>query len=139
MVLVSNPKYTWITAFIVIALVVALYLSLDTFPDFTNENVPQSKTASRALWMCLTVLLITTLGVEFNRICGGLGDKISEQAETDLLTGLKNRRSVKRFLQTAIDRSKSKHSSLKVMMLDLDRFKIIKDTYGPFRGDKYLK
>lgn len=49
--LVSNAKYTWITAFIVIALVVALYLSLDTFPNFINENVPQSKTASRALWM----------------------------------------------------------------------------------------
>jgi hypothetical protein len=47
--LVSNAKYIWITAFIVIALVVALYLSLDTFPDFTNENVPQSRTASRAL------------------------------------------------------------------------------------------
>ncbi len=63
-----------------------LKLSFGFFPDFTYENVLQNKTASRALWLCLAVLLSTTLGVQFNRIYGALGDKMSEQAETDLLT-----------------------------------------------------
>lgn len=137
--LVSNAKYTWITAFIVIVLVIGMYFSIGVFPDFTNEIVPQSKTASRALWLCLAVLLMTTLGVEFNRIYGALGDKISEQAETDLLTGLKNRRSVMSFLQTAIDQAKSKNGHLSVMMIDLDHFKVINDTYGHLAGDLCLK
>ncbi|MFQ3207975.1 MAG: diguanylate cyclase (GGDEF)-like protein [Glaciecola sp.] len=137
--LVSNAKYTWITAFIVIVLVIGMYFSIGIFPDFTNEIVPQSKTASRALWLCLAVLLMTTLGVEFNRIYGALGNKISEQAETDLLTGLKNRRSVMGFLQTAIDQANSESSHLSVMMIDLDHFKTINDTYGHLAGDKCLK
>jgi diguanylate cyclase (GGDEF)-like protein len=137
--LVSNAKHTWITAFIVIVLVIGLYFSIGISPDFTNEIVPQSKTASRALWLCLSVSLSTMLGVQFNRVYGALGDKISEQAETDLLTGLKNRRSVMSFLQTAIDQAKSKNGQLSVMMIDLDHFKVINDTYGHLAGDLCLK
>jgi diguanylate cyclase (GGDEF)-like protein len=137
--LVSNARYTWITAFIVIILVIGLYLSVGVFPDFTNENVPQSKTASRAIWLCLSVLLITKLGVEFNRIYGALGDKISEQAEIDLLTGLKNRRSVMSFLQAAVDQTKIENGLLSVMMIDLDHFKTVNDQYGHLAGDLCLK
>jgi diguanylate cyclase (GGDEF)-like protein len=137
--LVSNAKYTWITALIVIFLVIGLHLCIGIFPDYTYENVPQSKTASRAIWLCLSVFFSTALGVEFNRIYGALGDKISEQAETDLLTGLKNRRSVMSFLQTAVDQAKNKNSQLSVMMIDLDHFKVINDTYGHLAGDLCLK
>jgi diguanylate cyclase (GGDEF)-like protein len=119
--------------------VIDLHLCVGVFPDYTYENVPQNKTASRAIWLCLSVFFSTTLGVEFNRIYGALGDKISQQAETYLLTGLKNRRSVMSFLQTAIDQAKSKNSQLIVMMIDLDYFKIINDTYGHLLGDLYLK
>ena len=121
--LVGNAKYTWITAFIVIVLIIGLYFSVGVFPDLTIENVPQNKTASSAIWLCLSVFLSTTLGVEFNRIYGALGDKISEQAETDLLTDLKNRRSVMSFLQIAIDQAKRKNCQLSVMMIDLEHFK----------------
>jgi diguanylate cyclase (GGDEF)-like protein len=137
--LVSNAKYTWITGFMVIMVVIGLYMGADFFPNFTYENVPQNKTASRALWLCLAALMSTKLGVEFNRIYGALGDKISQQAEIDLLTGLKNRRSVMSFLQAAIDQTKLENSHLSVMMIDLDHFKTINDSYGHLAGDKCLK
>jgi diguanylate cyclase (GGDEF)-like protein len=114
-------------------------MGADFFPNFTYENVPQNKTASRALWLCLAALMSTKLGAEFNRIYGALGDKISQQAEIDLLTGLKNRRSVMSFLQTAIDQTKLENSHLSVMMIDLDHFKTINDSYGHLAGDKCLK
>lgn len=137
--LVSNAKYTWLTGFMVIMVVIGLYLGAQFFPDFTNENVPQNKTASRALWMCLAVLTATKLGVEFNRIYSALGNQISDQAETDLLTGLKNRRSVMSFLQTSIDQAKIHGSRLSVMMIDLDHFKSINDQHGHLAGDLCLK
>jgi diguanylate cyclase (GGDEF)-like protein len=137
--LVSNAKYTWMTGLTVIIVVFALFLSVGVFPDFTYENVPANKTASRALWLCLAVLMATKLGVEFNRIYGALGNQISEQAETDLLTSLKNRRSVMNFLQTAIDQAKIENSRLSVMMIDLDLFKEINDSHGHLAGDLCLK
>jgi len=137
--LVSNAKYTWLTGFMVIIVVIGLYLGAHFFTDFTYENVPQNKTASRALWLCLAALMSTKLGVEFNRIYGALGNKISEQAETDLLTGLKNRRSVMDFLQTSIDQAKIENKRLSVMMIDLDHFKTINDSHGHLAGDLCLK
>jgi diguanylate cyclase (GGDEF)-like protein len=137
--LVSNARYTWMTAFIVITLVIGLYSSVGVFPDFTYENVAPNKTASRALWLCLSVLLSATLGVQFNRIYGALGNKITEQAEIDLLTGLKNRRSVMSFLQTAVDQIKIEKGVLSVMMIDLDHFKAVNDGYGHLAGDLCLK
>tara|TARA_R110000751_G_scaffold307898_2_gene434347 strand:+ start:128577 stop:129617 length:1041 start_codon:yes stop_codon:yes gene_type:complete len=137
--LVSNAKYTWLTGLTVIIVVIGLFLSVGVFPDFTYENVPHSKTASRAVWLCLAVFMATKLGVEFNRIYSALGNQISEQAETDLLTGLNNRRSVMSFLQTAIDQAKNEARSLSVMMIDLDHFKTINDSYGHLAGDLCLK
>jgi diguanylate cyclase (GGDEF)-like protein len=137
--LVSNAKYTWLTGLMVIIVVICLHLSVGVFPDFTYENVSQNKTASRALWLCLAVLMSTKLGVEFNRIYGALGNQISEQAETDLLTGLNNRRSVMSFLQTAIDQAKIENSRVSVMMIDLDHFKTINDSHGHLTGDLCLK
>tara|TARA_R110002153_G_scaffold68547_7_gene182015 strand:+ start:24035 stop:24610 length:576 start_codon:yes stop_codon:yes gene_type:complete len=84
-------------------------------------------------------LLSTALGVRFNRICGAFGNKISEQAETDLLTGLKNRRSIMTFLQTVIDQSRNQKGQLSLMMINLGHFKSINDSYGHLAGDVCLK
>jgi diguanylate cyclase (GGDEF)-like protein len=89
--------------------------------------------------MCLAVLVATKFGVEFNRIYSTLGDQISEQAETDLLTGLKNRRSVMSFLQTVIEKAKNEKGQLSLMMIDLDHFKSINDSHGHLAGDACLK
>ena len=84
-------------------------------------------------------MLSTALGVRFNRICGAFGNKISEQAETDLLTGLKNRRSIMTFLQTVIDQSRNQKGQLSLMMINLGHFKSINDSYGHLAGDVCLK
>jgi diguanylate cyclase (GGDEF)-like protein len=136
--LVSNARYTWITAIVIILFLISLFFSVDIFPDFTDENVPESKTAARALWLSLSVLLSAKFGIEFNRLNSTLGNKLSEQAEIDALTGLHNRRSVMNFLQVAMDEAKLKSSNLSLMMIDLDHFKSINDTHGHLAGDKCL-
>ncbi|MFT2092214.1 GGDEF domain-containing protein [Paraglaciecola sp. 2405UD69-4] len=137
--LVGNAKYTWITAILLFITVILMYLNMDFFPDYTFETVSANKTASRAVWLCLAILLSTTFGVQLSRIYGTLGNKISEQAATDQLTALHNRHSLMQSLHTMLQDAKIEEGSLSVMMIDIDHFKAINDNYGHLAGDKCLK
>jgi diguanylate cyclase (GGDEF)-like protein/PAS domain S-box-containing protein len=66
-------------------------------------------------------------------------ERINHAAHHDALTGLDNRLSLKREIGKAIERSDHTHEPFSVMMVDLDRFKIVNDTYGHALGDEVLK
>lgn len=57
----------------------------------------------------------------------------------DDVTGLPNRKLFKDRLRTALFQAKRYSWRLAVMFIDLDKFKIINDTYGHEAGDKVLK
>lgn len=57
----------------------------------------------------------------------------------DGLTGIYNKKFLEMFLQSEIRASEKSGASLSVLMLDLDHFKRINDTYGHTFGDKVLK
>lgn len=63
---------------------------------------------------------------------------VREQASTDPLTGLSNRRHLWEFLLREWIRSRRKESSLAIIMMDLDHFKRINDSYGHDAGDLVL-
>lgn len=58
---------------------------------------------------------------------------------TDPLTGLYNRRFLKRRMEEELSRSIRQNLSLTVMMIDLDNFKIYNDLCGHLAGDRALK
>ena len=61
------------------------------------------------------------------------------QAETDSLTGLFNRRAFKQKLDTAFRHTmRQKNVPLSLVLLDVDFFKQINDTFGHQHGDAYL-
>ena len=62
-----------------------------------------------------------------------------EMAVTDQLTGLYNRRYLASHLSAMFDRAYWTGRSLAVMVLDIDHFKSINDTYGHDAGDKVLQ
>jgi len=66
-------------------------------------------------------------------------ETISFQALHDHLTHLPNRRLFKDRLELAISHSLRKGGVIGIMFIDLDRFKLVNDTYGHAEGDELLK
>lgn len=64
--------------------------------------------------------------------------RIRELAEKDGLTGLSNRQAAESTLVELIHQTPINPCKFAVMMIDLDRFKFINDTYGHDAGDKVL-
>lgn len=60
-------------------------------------------------------------------------------AVTDPLTGLYNRRYCNSHLQSLLKKGRENGSNLSLMLMDLDKFKSVNDTYGHDVGDEVLK
>ncbi len=66
-------------------------------------------------------------------------DILSELVSTDALTGLFNFRHFKTVLQAEMDRSKRSGIPTSLVMVDVDHFKAINDTYGHEAGNLALR
>jgi two-component system, cell cycle response regulator len=62
-----------------------------------------------------------------------------EMAITDALTGLYNRRYMETHVGTLVDQAVARGKPLSVLILDIDYFKSINDTYGHDAGDDVLQ
>lgn len=66
-------------------------------------------------------------------------ETIAYQAFHDLLTGLPNRTLFADRLDLAISQARRRQQRIGVMFLDIDRFKLINDSFGHLEGDQLLK
>ena len=66
-------------------------------------------------------------------------DKIRRLAMTDSLTGLANRTQFEKRFEQSIKLANRENKSLALMMIDLDKFKTVNDTFGHPVGDELLK
>ena len=64
---------------------------------------------------------------------------VEEEAATDPLTGVLNRRALQRLLDREISRADATGVGISVLALDLDHFKAINDTHGHAAGDEALR
>jgi len=64
---------------------------------------------------------------------------ISHQAYSDTLTGLPNRRALDERLEEEVMSARRNNYSFAVVMMDLDGFKEVNDTYGHSTGDDVLR
>ena len=68
-----------------------------------------------------------------------LMDNLRESNLRDPMTGLQNRRFLEEYVDTIVASANRRKSQLAIMMLDLDYFKKVNDTYGHDAGDTVIK
>ena len=73
------------------------------------------------------------------RKISALHDELREQAIRDPLTGLYNRRYLDETLEREFSRARRGEYPISVIMMDIDQFKRVNDTYGHKAGDRVLK
>ena len=64
---------------------------------------------------------------------------LKEEAKTDMLTGLLNRRGFEDAVATPMEDAQEETAPLTLILADIDRFKRINDNYGHLTGDNVLK
>jgi diguanylate cyclase (GGDEF)-like protein len=69
----------------------------------------------------------------------GLHETVERQAMTDELTGLYNRRRFQEAMASEVERSRRFGHPVGLVLLDLDDFKTVNDTYGHQQGDLVLR
>jgi diguanylate cyclase (GGDEF)-like protein len=68
-----------------------------------------------------------------------LHERAEEQAVTDALTGLANRRHFEDRLVEEVERSRRSHEPAGLLMIDIDNFKLVNDRHGHVAGDAVLR
>ena len=87
----------------------------------------------------LKFLKLFSKQIELAMTIAGLFQTVKEQAVTDSMTGLYNRRYFEEFLQKEIVRSKRQNTKFSIIGIDLDHLKKINDKFGHNYGDMAIK
>jgi len=99
------------------------------------DYLPKSKISEQALSR------IITNAVENTKLKNDLirmQEKLVQTSTKDALTGLFNRRYLLESLESEIERAKRYKEDLSFLMIDIDHFKKVNDTYGHTAGDTVL-
>jgi diguanylate cyclase (GGDEF)-like protein len=108
-------------------------------PDGVIGAIVLSRRSSEP-WPATTRRLITGAAVEASAALSRAGSHRAAEMEasTDALTGLPNRRYFDEFCGLLARRRRAE-DAVGVLMIDIDRFKILNDTYGHASGDEVLR
>jgi diguanylate cyclase (GGDEF)-like protein len=68
-----------------------------------------------------------------------LHETVQRQAVTDELTGLFNHRRFQEVMSAEVERARRYDAEMGLIMLDIDNFKRVNDTYGHMQGDMVLR
>src|SRR5215475_7439802 len=95
-------------------------------------------TAERLTYIYMLVATAIVLAV-FGYIVGAQADRLAELSQTDMLTGLANRRAFSVQLERELRRSVRYGTPASLLLIDVDGLKQINDRLGHHAGDKVIR
>jgi len=101
----------------------------------TDADFAVTDLAMELLYLMEAKAAVTDELRQLNMRLQGARDAAEEQALTDTLTGLRNRRA----LDITLERAIAEHQSFGLMHIDLDFFKAVNDSHGHAAGDHVLR
>ena len=102
--------------------------------DDYAENKPE--TFDSILKVIMLEMVLTMESYHYTKY--KLQEELKQIAITDDLTGAFNRRKLNEVLRYEMDRAKRRRDTLSILILDIDHFKNVNDTYGHQVGDAVL-
>ncbi len=119
---------------------------------YANHEFQLIRTASVTTFIALLFALFTTRSIYYSAIEQSRKEKerlemlvkertraIEILSKTDALTGLWNRRYLEEMLEMEFKRARRHNFDISIMIIDLDHFKGVNDTYGHMAGDEVLR
>lgn len=108
-----------------------VYRGVDGQDKYVGINVKDMKNNEEMIGKLITLEDVT----EKER----LRYRLLEMANTDVLSGLNNRRKFRESAEEVILRARRYHQMVSLLMMDIDFFKRINDAYGHAAGDEVIK
>jgi diguanylate cyclase (GGDEF)-like protein len=117
------------------AFLVGLESGISETAEMLSVRVPADLSHQEIVEKARQQMVNVSLGI------AAAGKEAEKKAETDRLTGLPNRAAFDRFLEDQLrERLRGKGTqALGVLLIDIDRFKSVNDTYGHPVGDEVLR
>jgi polar amino acid transport system substrate-binding protein len=103
-----------------------------------NLNVKLEYVISITIFVILSLIFPAAVGYRLLENDEKMKEEIKRLSEEDYLTKLYNRRIIHEIIEKEIIRSSRYDSAFSIILLDIDDFKSINDTYGHNTGDKVL-
>jgi len=120
---------------IIISLIIAFYITKNLRDNFTKYKVSLDTQKDDLKELNETLEhKVEERTLELRK----MKDDFEKLATVDSLTNVHNRYSLMKNLSTEINRSKRQHNPLSLIILDIDFFKKVNDTYGHDIGDNVL-
>jgi len=118
-----------------------IVISVPAAALFADVNTGESLAWIALIGLAIAGLIIIAIGLRLARSrehLAAVNRDLDRLARVDALTGLRNRRDIEEKIIAEVSSAERHEASLAVLLIDIDHFKHINDTYGHQAGDHAL-